>query len=60
MTLLDKVTIYVDAGFPILLIHSYEEKKIDEIIKNRQQVENSMSGTVLRALQIFLQKNHTI
>lgn len=33
MTLLDKVTIYVDAGFPILLIHSYEEKKIDEIIK---------------------------
>ena len=33
MTLLDKVTIYVDAGFPILLIHSYEEKKIDEIVK---------------------------
>lgn len=27
MTLLDKVTIYVDAGFPILLIHSYEERK---------------------------------
>ena len=24
---------YIDAGFPILYIHSYEEKKVDDIIK---------------------------
>lgn len=33
MSLTDRMILYLDAGFPILFIHSYEENKIDEIIK---------------------------
>ena len=32
MTLAEKLILYIDAGFPILFIHSYEESKVDEII----------------------------
>lgn len=33
MGLLEKLSQYIDAGFPILFIHSYEEDKVDNIIK---------------------------
>lgn len=34
MNLQDKLTQYIDAGYPIMYINSYEELKIDEIISN--------------------------
>lgn len=33
MSLLEKLSQHIDAGFPILFIHSYEEDKVDDIIK---------------------------
>lgn len=34
MSLSEKLILYIDAGFPILFIHSYEENKIDKIIRD--------------------------
>ena len=34
MSLLDRISLYIDANFPILFIHSYEENKIDKIIQS--------------------------
>ena len=28
----DKVSHYIDAGFPVLYVHTYEEEKIDDIL----------------------------
>lgn len=34
MGLSEKLILYIEAGFPILFIHSYEENKIDKIIQD--------------------------
>ena len=62
MDLKEKIIQYLDAGFPILYINSYEEQKVDEIISEssagREIIEwNGFSGCWQDMLRWFQYRN---
>ena len=54
-TLLEKMTLYMDAGFPILFLTTFEEDKADQVISeaagNREIVEWNVRGLLFKKLR---------
>lgn len=57
MALSDRMILYIDAGFPILFIHSYEENKIDEIIKDSAAGRKIYEWNGVTGFTDFITKN---